>query len=241
MDDLVIYCLKFQSTRVFFGFAAVSVASATGSDREGARAGLVTSLLGAMSKKEPLRGQRNEDRLMGFRVVHDGIGRPELILGGARSFPVSFSYSGRRLWAAMTDSPSSVGIDAARADEFPMGYPFARAFRDEELMPAMLLIPGGIDTAAAVLWSAKEAAVKALGCGFHLLDPLEIMATNQTIRGEMFECNPVVQSEKASKQTRFADGRVMVRSMKLGTDWVSVAVSDLSRSEAHGVGCLEAN
>lgn len=235
MHDLDLYSLKFRSTRVFFGCVPAGVSSPVGSEREAARAGLISSLLGAVSGNETAPDQRVENGLSGFQVVHDGLGKPELILGGGRSLPVSFSYSGRSIWAAVNASLLSVGIDAARADEFPVGYPFARAFHEEELMHADLRIAAGVGDAAAMLWSAKEASVKAFGCGFHLLDPLEIMATNQKVHREMFECNLVVKSAKLSKQTLFCHRRVVVRSMKLGPDWVSIAVADQPRGEAEQI------
>jgi phosphopantetheinyl transferase (holo-ACP synthase) len=36
------------------------------------------------------------------------------------------------------------------------------------------LASGDSEKAAALLWSIKEAAVKALGCAFHLVDPRQI-------------------------------------------------------------------
>ena len=52
----------------------------------------------------------------------------------------------------------------------------ARAFRPAELDWARPLSGGDTAGAAALLWALKEAAVKALGVGFHLLDPLAVEA-----------------------------------------------------------------
>ena len=71
-----------------------------------------------------------------------------------------------------------IGIDAAEADEFKCPYPFYRAFGKDEFNGVTDLCDGNQAEAAALLWSIKEAAVKAIGCGFHLLDPLEIMTSN---------------------------------------------------------------
>jgi phosphopantetheinyl transferase len=67
-----------------------------------------------------------------------------------------------------------VGVDAAMPAEFEAGYPMARAFRLAELDWARPLSGGGTPGAAALLWALKEAAVKALGVGFHFLDPLAV-------------------------------------------------------------------
>ena len=55
--------------------------------------------------------------------------------------------------------------------EFEAGYPMARAFRPAELDWARPLSGGNTSGAAALLWSLKEAAVKALGVGFHFHRP----------------------------------------------------------------------
>jgi phosphopantetheinyl transferase len=73
-----------------------------------------------------------------------------------------------------------VGIDAARPEEFQGSYPFARAFRPGEFSLALGICRSGQEHAAALLWSLKEAAVKALGCGFHTLDPLALEARSPT-------------------------------------------------------------
>ncbi len=71
-------------------------------------------------------------------------------------------------------------MDAAMPTEFEAGYPMARAFRSAELEWARLLIGGDTPGAAALLWALKEAAVKALGLGFHFHAPLtvEVLSPN---------------------------------------------------------------
>ena len=101
------------------------------------------------------------------------LGQPRLLLGGRPGPAVSFSQAAGRLWAAMT-STGQVGVDAALPAEFEAGYPMARAFRPAELDWARPLVGGDTAGAAALLWALKEAAVKALGVGFHLLDPLAV-------------------------------------------------------------------
>jgi hypothetical protein len=103
------------------------------------------------------------------------LGQPRLFLGGQPGPAVSFSQAAGRIYAAMTHT-GQVGIDAAMPAEFEPGYPMARAFRPAELDWARPLSGGNTSGAAAWLWTLKEAAVKALGVGFHFLDPLAVEA-----------------------------------------------------------------
>jgi hypothetical protein len=101
------------------------------------------------------------------------LGQPRLTLGGQSGPAVSFSQAAGRIYAALTPA-GQVGIDAAMPAEFEAGYPMARVFRPAELDWARPLNGGDTPGAAALLWALKEAAVKALGVGFHFLDPLAV-------------------------------------------------------------------
>jgi hypothetical protein len=101
------------------------------------------------------------------------LGQPRLFLDGQPGPAVSFSQAAGRIYAAMTCT-GQVGIDAAMPAEFEPGYPMARAFRPTELDWARPLVGGNTSEAAALLWTLKEAAVKALGVGFHFLNPLAV-------------------------------------------------------------------
>jgi hypothetical protein len=103
------------------------------------------------------------------------LGQPRLLLGGQPGPAVSFSQAAGRLWAALAPV-GQLGVDAALPPEFEAGYPLARAFRPVELDWARTLCADDTSAAAALLWALKEAAVKALGVGFHLLDPLAVEA-----------------------------------------------------------------
>ncbi len=109
-----------------------------------------------------------------IRLEAEETGRPLLFLNETKGPSVSFSHYEGRTWAAICPSTQAVGIDAACDAEFQGRYPFHRAFGDEELDTAVDTMEGDVPRAAALLWSAKEAAVKAIGCGFRLLDPLEV-------------------------------------------------------------------
>ena len=99
------------------------------------------------------------------------------MLKGRPGPAVSFSRAAGRLWAALTYT-GQVGADLALPSEFEESYPWARAFRPAEFAWARTLVGGDTAGAAALLWALKEAVVKALGVGFHLLDPLEVEAVN---------------------------------------------------------------
>ena len=105
------------------------------------------------------------------------LGQPHLMLGGRPGPSISFSQAAGCLWAALTPA-GQVGVDAAMPSEFEESYPWARAFRPAEFAWARPLAGGDSAGAAALLWALKEAAVKALGVGFHLLDPLAMEAVN---------------------------------------------------------------
>ena len=106
-------------------------------------------------------------------VEYDEFGKPRLKIGEFMEMAVSFSRVSDMLWASVTGSGNHLGMDVARAEEFDGNYPFPRAFHPEELFSSMLDIHG-IQESAAMLWSVKEAAVKALGIGYGLLGPLDI-------------------------------------------------------------------
>jgi len=101
----------------------------------------------------------------------DGLGRPRIPDGPS----ISFSQNGMRLHGAACLPGHDVGIDAAPPQDFPPSYPYARAFAEDELAWAVPRCGGDRAWAAAMLWTAKEAAVKCLGCGFHLFGPGEVV------------------------------------------------------------------
>ena len=101
----------------------------------------------------------------------------------------SFSHGKERLWAAMS-SKGRVGIDVAYPEEFAADYPFSRAFRPEELDSAKALCQDDTARGAALIWSAKEASVKATGTGFNRFDPLDVRVGTPLFR-EQGVCHDV--------------------------------------------------
>lgn len=99
-------------------------------------------------------------------IITGPLGRPLLLVGGRPMTNISFAYSLSDVWAALCLAGWSCGVDVAWPQEFGSGYPFGKVFAESELSK-MERMTGDRASAAAVLWSAKEAAVKAWGCGFH--------------------------------------------------------------------------
>jgi phosphopantetheinyl transferase len=138
---------------------------------EGAREFLADRLLKALAAKAP----EWTETLAGVSLKLDTgpLGQPLLKLGERLGPSLSFSEAGSLVWCAMAGR-GRVGLDAAREADFVPPYPYARAFSTEEWDWAARLCQGRTASAAALLWTAKEAAVKALGVGFHTLEPLDL-------------------------------------------------------------------
>ncbi len=148
-----------------------------GTNEAGERHRLVSALWDHLVAMEgPLwKRCRSSDRAaFPIQVVRGPLGRPHLLLGEYRGPAISFSEGGGKVWAALCGDESDIGIDVAGTDEFQGEYPFHRVFHPQELQHALRLAGGDLEKASALLWSVKEAVVKALGCAFHLVDPRQI-------------------------------------------------------------------
>jgi phosphopantetheinyl transferase len=159
-----------------------------------------------------------------IQVVSGPLGKPQLLVGEDRGPAISFSAGGGKVWAALAGVDSDIGIDAAEADEFHGDYPVHRIFHPEELYHALKLSGGAPEEASALLWSVKEAVVKALGCAFHLVDPREI-TVYPSAGGNGGYTFPVGLSGKARLRFPIAAVRSLwVRSLPLRTIWISIAL-----------------
>ncbi|MCX5906356.1 MAG: 4'-phosphopantetheinyl transferase superfamily protein, partial [Deltaproteobacteria bacterium] len=151
-------------------------------------------------------------------------GQPHLLLGAWRGPAVSFSEGGGKVWAALCGDKSDIGIDVAGTDEFQREYPFHRVFHPQELQHALRLAGGDLEKASALLWSIKEAVVKALGCAFHLVDPRQI-TVYPSVGGGGGYTFPVGLSGKARVRVPIAVGRSLwVRSLPQRKMWLSIAL-----------------
>ena len=206
-----------------------------GTNGGGARHRLVSILwehLAAIENHLWKRYQSSKRDAFPIQVVRGPLGRPHLLLGEYRGPAISFSEGGGKVWAALCGDESEIGIDVAGTDEFQREYPLHRVFHAEELQHAMRLAGGDVAKASALLWSIKEAVVKALGCAFHLVDPRQITvypSEEGEAGGPIFEdwghTFPVGLSGKA--QVRFpiaARGSLWVRSLPKRKMWLSIAL-----------------
>jgi phosphopantetheinyl transferase len=167
-------------------------------------------------------------------LVHDPLGRPHLLSGEHRGPAVSFSTAGEETWAALCGDESDIGIDVAGIAEFQEGYPVHRVFHEQELHQALELAGGDLSRASALLWSAKEAVAKALGCAFHLVDPRDIH-THPSAVGDGGAAFSVRLSGKALVRFPMADRRpITVRSLPQAGTWLSIAA--LNWAPWRGVG-----
>ena len=160
-----------------------------------------------------------------IRVVRGRLGRPHLLLGEYHGPAVSFSEGGGNVWAALCWDRSDIGIDVAGSDEFQSQYPFHRVFNDQELQHALRLAGGELGNASALLWSIKEAVVKALGCAFHLVDPLQINVCPSVAGGDGGYTFPVRLLGKALMRFPKGAGRsIWVRSFPHVKMWLSITL-----------------
>jgi len=185
-----------------------TVVFASTESRRGAKHNLTLRLLRAQAGLDPRRGPSFQGKAL--TLYKGALGRPCLLLGDMQGPSLSFSHGEGRLWGAMC-SDGSVGIDVAYPDEFAGGYPFGRAFSPEELDCAGGLCHNDRARGAALIWSVKEASVKATGAGFHRFGPLEVRVKISLFReqGILFEVS--------------ADRPISAWSRAEGRGWVSVA------------------
>lgn len=166
------------------------------------------------------------------KIIQGPLGRPQLLLGDRIGPAISFCRSGQNLWAALCGDEQDIGIDVAERREFQGKYPFYRVFHLQELQHALKPAGEDLKKAAALLWSVKEAAAKAMGCGFHLVDPLHVIvypsidgATGGTAKENGIYDFSVELSGKAAKRFPMAPGRSLrVRSFSNGKLWLSIAL-----------------
>jgi phosphopantetheinyl transferase len=190
--------------------ALSSVAVASAPAVHGAQQHLALVLLRALERFEA-RWKAPADE-NGLTLHKRALGGPCIFVEGRQGPSLSFSHGNGRLWAAMSGR-GSVGIDVAYPEEFRGAYPFGRAFSTEEMACAGALCPGDTARGAALMWAAKEAAVKATGAGFNFFDPLEVRV------------GPPLFREEAILFEVMADRPISTWVRTEGRGWLSVALA----------------
>jgi len=161
----------------------------------------------------------------GLEITSDDFGAPHLVVKGTEAPGISFSYSETTIWAALCGTDCRCGIDAARSDEFGDDYPYHRAFCSGEIENLLPVTNGNTTEAAALIWSAKEAAVKALGCAFHLIDPLQVQVG---LRGSLGGAILLTAKLRVSDRKKLPEGsssRISLATVLMRHTWVSLAVT----------------
>ena len=221
----------FYASLPYGGPCATEAHEVHGTNRAEEKHRLVSALWNHLVATEgpPRKRRPSSDRAaFPMQVVRGPLGRPHLQLGECQGPTISFSEGGGKLWAALCGDECDTGIDVAGSDEFQGEYPAYRVFHTTELQHAVRLADGDAAKASALLWSAKEAVVKALGCAFHLVDPRQITVYPSAARaagrdgGYTF---PVGLSGKALARFPVAAcGSPWVRSIPHGELWLSIAL-----------------
>ena len=210
-----------------YGPCAAETLKGCGANGAGDKHRLISTLwdhLVAMESPLWKRCQSSNRAAFPIHVVRGLLGRPHLLLGGHRGPAVSFSEGGGRVWAALCTDESEIGIDAAGADEFRGEYPFRRVFHAEELHHALRLEGADAAKASALLWSIKEAVVKALGCGFHLVDPREIYVHPSAEGGGGYTFSVCLSGKALVRFPNSAGRHLWVRSIPQGEMRLSIAL-----------------
>lgn len=162
---------------------------------------------------------------VGALVPHDGFGRPLSVVPSYHLTLTRLRRKGHAVltWGAACGHPAvhGLGIDAACGGEFESGYPMERVFRPSELDAVRpCLGQSGHDRAEvlAAAWACKEAAVKALGTGFHHFEPLDV-----TVQGAREGVGGVTlwMEARGFNRTWILDGVLWAET----GIWIAVAVS----------------
>ncbi len=232
--EITVQAVSFLEGRGPVCYASLPVAPETfkgcRTNRAGDRRRLVSSLwdhlAALMAGESPLgkRGHASNRAAVPIQVVHDPLGRPHLRWGENRGPAISFSEGGGKIWAALCGDEFDIGIDVAETDEFQGEYPVHRVFHGPELHHALRLAGGDLARASALLWSVKEAAAKALACGFHFVSPRQINVYPAVGRDGGYTF-PVGLSGKARVRFPLNPGRsIWVRSLPRAKMWLSIAL-----------------
>ena len=178
-------------------------------------------------EKEFLAGLLVEQSLGGrfqdLALDTTSLGQPHLLVDGSPGPAISFSWCAGRLFAALGTPDTLIGLDAASPEEFTGPYPCERVFNPAEWQAAIPLTGGNREETAALLWSAKEAVVKALGCGFRFFGPRRLRLEFQSLgeHGPLWRGH--LPAPAAGQAPRAIQDIVPTASIRLPQVWLSLA------------------
>lgn len=228
--EITVHAVSFKNSGGAVYFASLPSAGdaskRSGTNHEGDKHCLVTVLRGHLMAME--HAPRNfhhasDNDAFPLRIVSNRWGKPFLLLGEDQGPAISFSAGGGKLWAALCGDGSEIGIDMAGTDEFTGDYPVHRVFLEQELCYALSLTGGDAEQASALLWSVKEAAVKAIGCAFHRVESRHV-SVYPSVGREGLHVFPVCLSGKALDHVPISAHRfIWVYSLPQVEGWLSVA------------------
>ncbi len=157
------------------------------------------------------------------------LGKPIFISAQQSALTVSFSYVQADAWAAISEFPWACGVDAASAREFDHKFPVEKVFSLEEF-EAGRLIEKDRNSLIALLWSAKESVVKAVGCGFHLIAPRAIELSIVSGAADILRFVGRLHGPSSDRGFLCSSANIAVESFRRGSAWISVALRQESRS-----------
>jgi len=169
-----------------------------------------------------------------LQIVHDALGCPRLPRGEHAGPSISFSRAGEEIWGALSCDESAVGIDVAGCAEFRGDYPVRRAFHAQELEQALNVTGGDVASAMALLWSVKEAVVKALGCAFHLVDPLDLQVQHEGVEEGWHVCSVSLSGKALVRYPMEGRQPISLRSVSQADAWLSIAAVRLPQRPHSG-------
>lgn len=174
--------------------------------------------LAALLGKHSLAG-RTQD----LALVRSRLGKPHLLVGGVPGPAVSFSWSAGRWWAALGTRRSWIGLDVAPPGEFAGAYPLKRVFSIMEWQVAISLTGGDREEAAALLWTVKEAVVKAQGCGYHFFGPRQVRVEFAGLGEHGPSWHAHLEGSFPERVSPGSQGFFPAASLRLNKVWLTVA------------------
>ncbi len=179
-----------------------------------------------VKKRDGARGI-TESRYSVLKLTKTTLGKP-LLISSINIYPcISFSYAGSDLWGAISEHEWLCGVDAALICDFDQRFPVHRVFSQSEL-EAGAIIENNKSSLMALLWSAKESVVKAAGCGFHLISPLDIKLSLLSCIGGLVFLHAELAIAPFFRGYAYPAGVFHIVSFIHKQAWVSVALCENS-------------